>query len=276
MQLGGDFDEEGFEENDENERELPEAEAIEQDNLDEGQGEPERQEDESGDAEDDPERDEGEDDKERPDDLAARRRDDDGLNSRQRRSQTRYQKLEADKRAAEEKAARLEAEAEQLRAYQQREQALELQKQQQAREQRLATMLPEERLGYEIQEVRAQIAYQDQLRKFEAADARDAAEYNAQAKINPVYARHAKAVENSLAQLRKAGQNMPRDVLLRYHIGEEMLKTSQKNSKAQAPAQKRKVPKPSNSRADASNTQGRRKPTSEKQRILDTWGDTPI
>lgn len=240
----------------------PEGEADEHDDEDDGQGEPERsEEDEDGEDEEDTPDDKGEDDEFGKDSV------NDRGNSRQRRSQNRFQTLANDKKALEERLAKAERDL-QTRAEQEQRQSAEASRLAQLeRETHLATLTPEERNALEIKELRGQIRYQEDMNKFRQADIRDAAEYKATAKVNPLYQRHAAAVEKSLAQLRGQGQNMPREALLRYHIGEEMLKNSQKSSKQLTPQKTRKVPKPNNSRADVSSSQGKRKSSSERDAL---------
>lgn len=267
-------DEEDFDPTDGDERDVSGGDGDEP--LDEsgGSGEPERLEEDGDESEDDSGRDEREDPEERPSRVDTRTND--NLNSRQRRSQNHYQKLKEERDALKAERDRIAAEKAASDARWQQEEAQRARARQLAEQQRLEQMLPEERNSYELQNIKAQLQYQEQMRVFERQDAQDKAQYDAMASVNPLYKRHAAMVEKHLADCRRAGQNISREALLRYCVGEEALKNSGKNSKPLNPQKSRKVPKVNNSRADVSNTQRDRKPSSERERIMKQWGDTPL
>ncbi len=251
-----------------------EIEQVEDDG-DDGHGYEGGSEEDEGEGAGDSEGEQTEEEPERQDGVDTRVND--KLNAKSRRSQGHYREVESERNRFREEAEAARAEAASLKAERQREQAEANRVRQSQEQQRREQMLPEDRNAYDLQQIQAQLAYQDQMRIFEKADAQDSANYKATASVNPLYKRHEAAVEKSLAQLRASGQNMPREVLLRYHIGEEMLKNSQKNSKQLTPQKKRTVPKPTNSRADVSSTQGSKKPSSgSREDILKRIGDMPL
>ena len=256
------------------ERVVSERDGDEPDDLGDDGGEPERLGEDGEETEDDSRLHEVEDDEVGPDGVDGRI--DARPNSRQRRSNGHYKEVAAERDRLRKEADELRQTNQRLASERQQEEARRAQALREQEQNRLATMLPDERNTYELQQIKAQLTYDQQMRVFEKADAMDAANYKATASVNPLYKRHEAEVEKSLAQLRKAGQNMPREVILRYCIGEEMLKTSQKNSKPLSPQKSRRVPKPTNSRADVSNAQRGRKPSSERERIMKQWGDTPL
>jgi hypothetical protein len=254
-------------------RELADDRSDEQEHESAGPGEPERLAEDADDAEGDQERDEGNDEQERSHRVDTRTND---LNSRQRRSQNRYKQVEEERNRLREEAAAEKRRADALEARQQADQAERNRLHQEAIARQREQMLPEERNAAELQDIKAQLNYDRLMRQHELKDAQDRANFQAQASVNPLYKRHAAEVERSLAQLAAAGKWMPRDAVLKYCVGEEMLKNSQKNSKPLNPQKSRTVPKPNNSRADSSRSQGGRKPSSEKARIEKQWGDTPL
>ena len=195
---------------------------------------------------------------------------------KQSRSSRRYQELANARREAEEKATAAELRARALEERYQREEALRLQQQQQAEQEAVSRLTPEERNARQFEQIQAQIRYQEQMRVFDKAEAEDKAKFDANASVNPVYKNAVSDVEKALTDLRKMNINMSREAILRYVLGDRMLKQTQKSKQTQAPKPVRKVQKAPNSRGDVSSTQGKRQSTSEKQRILDTWGETPI
>lgn len=267
-------DEEDLNSTDGNERDVSEDGGDEQIDESDGLGESERLDEDAVESEDDSGRDEGQDFEGRQSRVDTWTNDQ--LNSRQRRSQNHYQKLRGERDNLRAELDRIQAEKAASDARWQQEEAMRARARQAQEQQRLEQMLPEERNSYELQQIKAQLNYQEQMRAFERADIQDKANYDAQASVKPLYKRHAVAVEKALADCRKAGQNIAREALLRYCIGDEVLKNSEKNSKPLNPQRSRKVPRPTNSRADVSDTQRNRKPSSERERILKQWGDTPL
>ena len=96
---------------------------------------------------------------------------------------------------------------------------------QQEEEQRLALMEPEQRLEYKLAKQSEHFANQvNQIRR-ESQLAADKSSFDAMVEVNPVYAKHAKAVETEHARMLALNPNLPvpRLVLLKIAIGEAAL-----------------------------------------------------
>ena len=87
---------------------------------------------------------------------------------------------------------------------------------------RLAAMSDQERTEYLINEVRAETQQQRELDRFNAADAADRARFEGIAQSNARYKKYAGEVERRLELARRAGQNVPRETILTYILGERM------------------------------------------------------
>lgn len=99
-------------------------------------------------------------------------------------------------------------------------------------EERMAMLTPEERMSYSLTKAEKKFEHQVMLMRFESADKQDLADYKMKAAQDPRYGKYADKVEQRLQELRKTGQNVSRELLLRFEIGEAVL-----NSKAKTAAQ---------------------------------------
>lgn len=116
---------------------------------------------------------------------------------------------------------RFERELSELRAQQQvRDRAQETEAQ---RAERLALMTPEERsqalLGEAMETNRRELA----MVTFKMEDQADKRAFDALATVDPLYAKFAPKVEEELRKLRLAGQNIDRERLFKYLVGEHVL-----------------------------------------------------
>lgn len=194
-----------------------------------------------------------------------------------RRSANRFREERQRREAAERRAQELENEKRALEQRQQNERALQQQRLNEEEQARLADMTPEERTEYRLNKMQATIQYNAQMEQFRSFDSADKANFDAMCRVSAVHRRHRARVEEALDLLRKQGQNMPRETLLVYAVGEAAMKASKEQKQRVAPRPSRKVPRnPSSSRADVARTQSNRKPSSERDRILRQWGDTPL
>lgn len=246
---------------------------IEASEGEEGQDSSEGEEDESPDAGNDQEQDESEDLEERADGLEEEPRSNgDGRNSRERRSQSswkrREEKFQAELEAERKAKAASDAKLQALEAERQAQEARRVQEVNNNREEMLSRMTPEERNAFEIQEMRAQIAYNNQMRELQTWDAQDKAKFesiaNSDSELGRIYKKNAATIEKHLTDIRARNTNMPRDVLLRYELGDQVLKAlaNKKPSKSQPT---RKVQKAPNSRGDASRTPARSNLPSDRE-----------
>lgn len=87
---------------------------------------------------------------------------------------------------------------------------------------RLAAMSDQERTEYLINEVRSETQQQRELDRFNAADAADRARFDGIAQSNARYKKYAGEVERRLDLARRNGQNVPRETILTYILGERM------------------------------------------------------
>lgn len=103
-----------------------------------------------------------------------------------------------------------------------------------------------------------------------AQDLSDKTEYASKGIANPIYAKYSSRVEKKFAEIRAQGGTVPREVILKQLIGDDMISG---NFKAKAPAAKTTIPrgKPTNARSD---TPGRGAGSTEHQkrtaRLLNT------
>ena len=139
---------------------------------------------------------------------------------------------------------------------------------------RLALMEPAQQQEYKFNK-----AMEQQNRRFAAmqtqlADSTDKATFSSLCTTNPLYKRVAAQVETKLAEVRRLGQNVDREALAKYIIGEMVLQRGPK-----AAAQQRKVgsdnirrqqTRPSNGRSDQQNATGdERRKASLRARLED-------
>lgn len=96
------------------------------------------------------------------------------------------------------------------------------------REEKLALMTPEEKREFTRDEEIAQLRFQGQLTQLQTADAMDKLAYDGNARVDPLYKKHAAEVEKRLATFRSAGQNPPRETILNLVVGESMRKEAER------------------------------------------------
>jgi hypothetical protein len=123
------------------------------------------------------------------------------------------------------------------------------------RETRLALLDPVERMRVEMQESQQVSQRQMAQMAFTFQDSSDKATFDAKALVDPLYGKWGPKVEEALRNLRDKGQNVSREQMLKYLIGEAALagrksQTGQQR-KAAAGRMARNRTSPSNSRSDA-------------------------
>lgn len=92
----------------------------------------------------------------------------------------------------------------------------------QVRQARLAALSDTERMEFLLNETREEMRTQREVDRFNASDAADRARFDAIAQANPRYKKHAAEVERRLNLARQNGQNVPRETVLTYILGERM------------------------------------------------------
>lgn len=137
---------------------------------------------------------------------------------------------------------------------------------------RLAAMEPEERTQYMINELAQNFQGQLNAQAFRDQDARDRDAYNERAKKDKSYRLHREEVEHRLAVLRKQGQNVPRETILKFLLGERVLQgRGSKMAKKQRTEAARRVGnervRPVNSRGERGGSRGGSKSAALEERL---------
>jgi hypothetical protein len=84
-------------------------------------------------------------------------------------------------------------------------------------------MSPEERSDYRLNKSERNNQRMMQSLHMQLMDSSDKTAFETRATFDPVYRRHAAEVEKRLGELRAQGQNIPRDKLLTYIVGEKAM-----------------------------------------------------
>lgn len=130
---------------------------------------------------------------------------------------------------------------------------------------RLAEMLPEERYEYLRQKDKREFEARFGQMQFQTAEIADKAAFDAKAEINPTYRRYAAKVEAKLQELRRTGQNVSREALLKFVIGEDALKNgSRVGSKQRKAANGRLARETTRARNGRSDTGGNARGTARR------------
>ena len=88
---------------------------------------------------------------------------------------------------------------------------------------RFALMTPQEQMSETLRESEQRTVALVQQVQMQSADAADRAAFQSRAAVDPLYAKWGPKVEGKLAELRARGNNVERDVLLKFMIGEAAL-----------------------------------------------------
>ena len=134
----------------------------------------------------------------------------------------RAKEAEAEAKAAKEEVARIARQNDE--ALRQRNQA-EWEKQER---EKLENMLPEERIAYQTDQKLRQMQHTLARVEFQALEATEKAEFSAEARVNPVYAKYSARVEAMKQDFLKKGSNVSRENILKHLIGEDALKRGAK------------------------------------------------
>jgi hypothetical protein len=134
---------------------------------------------------------------------------------------------------------------------------------------RFALMTPQEQMGESLRESEQRTQALVQQVQAQSFDAADRAAFHAKAVVDPLYAKWGPKVEGKLAELRARGNNIERDVLLKFMIGEAALeKRGSKEGKQEVRQAKQRVAnqrtKPANSGSDTG-SQRRQQSTVERR-----------
>jgi hypothetical protein len=134
---------------------------------------------------------------------------------------------------------------------------------------RFALMTPQEQITETLRESEQRTASLIQQMQVQSFDASDRAAFQAKAAVDPLYAKWGPKVEGKLAELRARGNNVERDVLLKFMIGEAALeKRGSKEGKQEVRQAKQRVAnqrtRPANSGSDTG-SQRRQQSTAERR-----------
>jgi hypothetical protein len=88
---------------------------------------------------------------------------------------------------------------------------------------RFALMTPQEQMSETLRESEQRTAALVQQVQMQSSDAADRAAFQSRAAVDPLYAKWGPKVEGKLAELRARGNNVEREVLLKFMIGEAAL-----------------------------------------------------
>lgn len=181
------------------------------------------------------------------------------------RGETRFQRLANEAKAAREEAAATRRELDEFRRSQQN--GRQQQETEEQEQRRLALMTPEERIEYRLEKAERRHQSQVQMLSFQNDDRADKMEFAAQAAANPVYARHKDEVERRLGELRAKGQNVSREALLKYIVGEKALAGAGNKKPAQQAAKRVAAERvaPGSSKGDTASSRGRGEPSLAKR-----------
>ena len=134
---------------------------------------------------------------------------------------------------------------------------------------RLALMTPEERSEYRLNKATENHRRDMANLAMRLEDSSDRSAFEAKATVDPVYRRHAAEVEQRLTALRQQGQNIGREHLLRYIVGEKALERARKDGNRHErrgkEAIERERVKPGNGRGDVQSRRGKEADTPRKR-----------
>lgn len=188
------------------------------------------------------------------------------------RGEVRFQKLSQTAREASERASRLEAENREIKAAIARLERPAQAERELTREE-LALMTPDEAMDYKLG--RATKGFNATLAniQWQTYETGDKAAFNALKATDPLAARYAGEVEERLQAMRQQGQNVDRERLLTFIIGEKARAGSGKaKQKAQANGQRRiaaQTTKPGSQRSDQAGTRGKMSEAEAREKRLE-------
>lgn len=183
------------------------------------------------------------------------------------RANSRIRTLADELRAERERGAQRDRELAELRAAQgQRQQPRETREE---REARLALMSPEERSEYRLNEALELNNRRMAEMQFSMQDTADRSAFQARAATDKLVAKYAPQVESELAKLRSQGQNVGREQLFTYLVGQAALAARGKSTeKAQKDGQtriRRQTTRPLNGKGDTASARGRTSDSLERR-----------
>lgn len=164
------------------------------------------------------------------------------------RAQERIRRQQEELHRSREEKVRLETQLAEL----QRQQSQQNVQADQARQQQFMESLdPSERQAYMVQQQLEQMRREAQQAQFAQADATDKIGFQQRALQNQMVAKYVDRVEETLATMRSKGQTAPRESILKFLIGEEVLNKAPVAVKKATASAARAVSKPLRARGNA-------------------------
>lgn len=190
--------------------------------------------------------------------------------TRPARGEARIQRLANEAKAAREEAAAARREAEDLRRQQWQRESQQTEAQQR---EMLALMSADERAEYRIKQMEQRMEGTLRQQQMSTAAQLDKASYDANARVNPTYARHADEIERQFQEQLRLGRPVERQILLERHIGKLALqgagKAAGQRRQAASRVASQRVPA-SSGKGDAASDRGRAGDTAES-RLRDVY-----
>ena len=137
------------------------------------------------------------------------------------RGESRFQKLANEAREAREHAARVERELQEFKAEQSRKAAVVEKKEPTAEE--MALWSTEQVIDYKMQKATGQFSQNLQQLQWNTMESNDKAAFERLQLSDPRAKKYAAEVETRLANIRKQGQNVDRESLLKFIVGEKVM-----------------------------------------------------
>ena len=146
-------------------------------------------------------------------------------------------------------------------------QAQSTQAEQLRQQQFLESLDPSERQAYMLQQQMEQMRREVQQQQFAQADMTDKIGFQQRALQNPMIAKYVDRVEETLATMRAKGQTAPRESILKFLIGEEVLNKAPAVVAKATRAASKPVSKPLRSRGNAAASGGRDEDADLEERL---------
>lgn len=146
-------------------------------------------------------------------------------------------------------------------------QAQSTQAEQLRQQQFLESLDPSERQAYMLQQQMEQMRREVQQQQFAQADMTDKIGFQQRALQNPMIAKYVDRVEETLAAMRAKGQTAPRESILKFLIGEEVLNKAPAVVAKATRAASKPVSKPLRSRGNAAASGGRDEDADLEERL---------
>lgn len=145
------------------------------------------------------------------------------------------------------------------------------------RAERLSLLSPEERMEERLNEALTRNQHQTQQLTSQLMDQSDRASFESRATANPLFKKIAVDVERELGALRARGENLPRETIATYLIGQRVLAQQGKAKPGAQQRQRRERAPPVNGRGDISGDRRERRTGGDSAADLERrFGDVPI